>query len=52
MGFYFNETLEIPKIGGLLKKVGFKSNFLEAYFAYLCIYPIQYIIQKYKLDFK
>ena len=52
MGFYYNEILNIPKIGGLLKKVGFKSKFHEAYYAYLCIYPLQYFIQKYELDFK
>ena len=45
LGLYFNEILNIPKVGGFLKKTGFKSKFLEAYFAYLCIYPIQYVLK-------
>jgi hypothetical protein len=33
--------LKIPKIGGVLRRIGVKDEGVEAYFAYLCLKPLE-----------
>lgn len=41
--------LDIPKIGGALKRLGVKNLTLESYYAYLCLKPIENILKSKKL---
>jgi hypothetical protein len=38
--------LSIPKVGGLLRRIGLKDSNLEAYYAYLCLRPIEDSIKR------
>lgn len=41
--YYF---LDIPKMGGLLRRLGVKNTCLESYHAYLCLKPIEKILTR------
>tara|TARA_Y100001978_G_scaffold203522_1_gene230544 strand:+ start:6859 stop:8247 length:1389 start_codon:yes stop_codon:yes gene_type:complete len=44
---YKNFVLSLPKIGTIMKTIGFRSIFYKAYYAYLCLRPIQYILKEF-----
>ena len=43
----FKESLmNVPKLGGMLKRIGWRDNSIIAYNAYLTLKPIEYLIRK------
>ena len=41
-------SLNITKIGGVLRRLGVKDATLESYYAYLCLKPIEKILERMK----
>jgi hypothetical protein len=47
LGEFCSLFLSIPKMGGVLRRLGIKDTNLEAYYAYLCLKPIESLLKKF-----
>ena len=43
-----SKILSIPKIGGIMRRLGIKNINLEAYYAYLCLKPVEKFLERKK----
>lgn len=41
-----SDLLSVPKIGGILRRLGIKDTTLESYYAYLCLKPIEKFLER------